>query len=274
MERDGRFQGTLHHIYAHWPAYLFLYGGGFALIIVVTMTAAERAWWAMVALALAALLVLGYFFGASLWAAHELYDRREQEPAQLLFRMGQLKPADEFVHVGLGRRRTAVRLSRRLMSGRLTVVDVYNPQLTPSRTLARARLTLQQLEPDPRLTWLEGNIELLPLPDHCTQVVTMNRVLSELWQHGDRMLLLEEVYRILRPGGRLLLIEPVRTQRSWLVWGPAALRLQPLPYWQRLFRKGGFNLKKEESLNGLAHCFALQRPEPGEMQQLTFDFGL
>ena len=274
MERDGRFQGTLRYIYAHWPVYLFLYGGGFVLVVVVTVTAAERDWWALVALALAALLVLGYFFGASLWAAHEQYDRREQEPAHVLFRMGQLSPADDFVHVGLGRRHTAVRLSRRLMSGHLTVVDVFNPQLMPSRALARARLTLQQVEPDPRLTWLEGSIDLLPLPDHSVQAVTMNRVLSELWQHGDRQLLLGEIYRVLRPGGRLLLTEPARTQTSWLVWGPGALRLPPVLYWQRLFQKAGFHLKKEETVHGLVHYFALQRPEPGEMQQLTFEFGL
>lgn len=274
MDRDGRFQGTLRHIYEHWPRYLFLYGGGFALVIVATATAAERDWWAVVALAVAALLVLGYFFGASLWAAREQYDRREQEPAHVLFRMGQLGPADDFVHVGLGRRHTAVRLSRRLMSGHLTVVDVYNPQLMPARPLARARLALHRLDADPRLTWLEGSIDLLPLPDHSARAVTMNRVLSELWQHGDRVLLMSEIYRVLRPGGRLLLAEPVRTQTSWLVWGPAALRLQPLPYWQRLFQKAGFHLKKEETVHGLVHFFALQRPEPGEMQQLTFDFGL
>lgn len=274
MERTGRFQGTLRFIYEHWPTYLLRYGGGFALVLVLVVTAGDRGWWAVVALALAALLALGYFFGASLWAAYEQYDRREQEPAHVLFRMGQLRPADDFVHVGVGRRHTAVRLSRRLMSGHLTVVDIYNPQLTPDRSLARARVTLQKVEADPRLTWLEGSIDLLPLPDHSAQALTMNRVLSELWQHGDRELLLAEVFRVLRPGGRLLLAEPVRTQKSWLVWGPAALRLQPLPYWQRLFQSAGFQMRKEETVHGLVHYFALKRPEPGEMQQLTFDFGL
>jgi len=274
VESTGRFQGTLRHIYEHWPSYLFRYGGGFALVLVTVVTAGGRGWWAVVGVALVVLFVLGYFFGASLWAAHQQYDKRNQEPAHVLFRMGQLGPADDFVHVGVGRRLAAVRLSRRLMSGHLTVVDVYNPQLTPGRALARARVTLQKVEPDPRLTWLEGSIDLLPLPDHSTQVVTMNRVLSELWQHGDRELLLGELYRVLRPGGRLLLAEPVRTQTSWLVWGPAALRLQPLAYWNRLFQRAGFHLRKEETVRGLVHYFALKRPEPGEMQQLTFDFGL
>ena len=236
--------------------------------------AAGRDWWAVVVLALAALVVLGYFFGASLWAAHEQYDRREQEPAHVFFRLGQLQPADDFVHVGLGRRHTAVRLSRRLMNGHVTVVDVYNPQLAPSRSLARARVMLQQVEADPRLTWLDGSIELLPLPDHSVRAVTMNRVLSELWQHGDRELLLEEAHRVLRPGGRLLLAEPARTQMSWLIWGPAAFRLQPLPYWHMLFQNARFDLQKEETEHGLVHYFVLRRPEPGEMQQLTFDFGL
>jgi len=274
VESRRRFQGTLRHIYEHWPTYLFLYGGGFSLVLIVVVTASGRGWWSVIALALATLLVLGYFFGASLWAAHQQYDRREQEPAHVLFRMGQLRPADDFVHVGLGRRNTAIRLSRRLMSGHLTVVDVYNPQLTPGRSLARARVNLLKVEADPRLTWLEGSIDLLPLPDHSTQAVTMNRVLSQLWQHGDRELLLGEIFRVLRPDGWLLLAEPVRTQTSWLVWGPAALRLQTLRYWQRLFQEAGFHLKKEETVHGLVHYFALKRPESGEMQQLTFDFGL
>ena len=185
---------------------------------------------------------------------------------------GRLQPTSRFIHVGLGRRETAIRLSRRLTGGQVTVVDVYNPQLTPDATLARSRQ--RHARPDPRVTWLDGSFDLLPLPDNSVQTLTMNRTLSEFQEHGDRVLLLEQLFRILKPGGQLVVIEPLRSASGLLIWGPGALSEEPLLYWHTLFREGRFRLREEKTIHGLAALFVLEKPLPGEMQQLRFDFGL
>lgn len=274
MNSRVSFSGTLRHVRAHWPGYLLLYGGGALLSLLVILLAARTRLWGIVLLALSALLVLIYFLAASLWAAHEMRDRRQNHPAQVLFKLGSIDRTDDFVHVGLGLRDVPVNLSRRLTRGRIRAVDVYNPQLAPSRTLAREREVVPASPPDPRLTWLEGSIDLLPLPDNGTPIVTISHTLHELWQDGDRRLLLQEVYRILKPGGSLLLAEPARTTLAYLVWGPGALRLEPPLYWRTLLQECGFRVSTEESVQDLFYCYRALKPLPGEVQQLTLDFGI
>ena len=273
MNPESRFEGTLRYVAAHWPAYLVGYGGSALLALLFALFAAGRNWWSFVLLALALLLVLGYFSIASLWTVYQQYDRRQNWTSHRLFELGQLQPTDDFVHVGLGLRATAIRLARRLTSGHLTVVDVYNPQLAPGRALARAR-RLSTPFADPRLTWLDGTIDLLPLPDNSAEAVTLSRTLGELWQRGDQQLLLQEIFRILAPGGRLLLAESVRSRRSFFLMGLTALRLQPPFYWRELLKTAGFRVEKEENVGELVHYYRAEKPLPGEMEQLTFDFGL
>ncbi|HSM59016.1 MAG TPA: class I SAM-dependent methyltransferase [Candidatus Sulfomarinibacteraceae bacterium] len=274
MESDAPFSGTLKHINAHWPTYLGGYGGAIALALALILFASGREWWGLLLVAVVVLLVTAYFLLASLWATHQQVDLKQNQPAAVLFRLGRLQPTESFVHVGLGVQETPVRLSRHLTSGCVTAVDVYNPQLAPSRPLARRRQQSRPPRNDPRLTWSEGSINLLPLPDSSTNAVTISHTLTELRQHGDRQRLLQEIHRILSPGGQLILAEPVRTRTNWLVGGIAALRMESLPYWRRLLSETGFHLRQEQNVRNFYYCFRVEKPLPGEVQQLTLDLGV
>lgn len=274
---ESGFQGAREYLFARWPTHLLGYGGGSMLALLLLLVAASREWWTVALFAFAVFLVLGYLFFAALWTAHQLYDVRTQRTADLFFELGQLEPTARFAHVGLGLRRTPVELGRRLTRGQLTVIDVYNPQLAPDPALTRARIPAgspQMPPPDPRLHWRDGQIDMLPLPDSSVPVVTVDRTLGHLWQHGDRLLLLREIRRILIPGGKLLLAEEARTRTAFLAWGPAALQRQPLLYWPTILAEAGFHIRKEKDVRDLVHYFVAAKPLEGELQQLTFDFGL
>jgi len=270
MNRSGRFSGTIGTVYAHWPLYALAYGGLIAALILIGV-GARQGWLSLIPLGVALLLVQSYFLFASLWAAHQLYDINGIRPHHVLFDMGAIQDTETFVFIDLGTRRPAIELSRRLTTGRAIIVDVYNPQWTTSRALARRRAQRPPPPPDPRLTWRDGDVNLIPLPDHSVPAVILSQVLSEFWQHGDRLALLSEIYRILAPGGRLLLAERVRTQTNWLVTGPAALGLPTAGYWQNLLRQAGFRLQKERDLLGLIHCIRASKPTPAEARQLAFE---
>lgn len=275
MRQPGRYNGTLRTIYAQWPLYLFGYGGGALLALAVIYISAPRGWWSFVLLAFLSLSVLAYFFIVSLWAAYTLEDKPAERTYDVLFDLGQLQPTDHFVQLNLGERRTALGLARRLTTGHLTVIDIYNPQLTPGRTLARTRhqALARRPQPDPRLSWRDGSIHLLPLPDASVKAVTLNQVALEFWQEGDRLLLLKEIYRVLVPGGRVLLAERVRTQTNLLVMGPAALSLPSVDYWRELLETAGFQVKRERDMHDLIHCFRADKPTPTEVRQLPLDLG-
>ncbi|MCA9934858.1 MAG: methyltransferase domain-containing protein [Ardenticatenaceae bacterium] len=271
MKPKGHYRGTLQYLSARGPLYLALYGGVIALLIGMGL-AAQRGWLAFVPLTLALVIVILYFLSASLWAAHHLFDPGGLQPHHVLFDMAQLRETDSFAFVALHGRSQAIELGRRLTTGQIAVLDVYNPQLTPSRVLARTRTPLSPPPSgDPRFVWRNGSISLLPLPNESVTAVILCQTLSQFAQAGDREILLKEVRRILLPGGRVLLAERVRTQNNWLALGPAAFNLETEQAWRDLLRRAGFMVRREQSLGGLIHCLRGDKPIPIEAQQMRFE---
>jgi len=273
MRQKSPYSGVMRHLRANWPGYLLIYAG-IVLALLLIGVSLQEGWLSFVPLALALVLLLSYFLGAAVWAAHRLYDPAGLRPYHVLFDMGQLKATDTFVYVDLGVRDFALQLSRRLTSGKIYVVDVYNPQWTTSSSLKRYRARQPHAPNDPRLVWQNGRFDLLPLPDKSVSTVILHRVVSEFWQQGDRAALLEEVHRILTPNGRVLLAERVRSQTNWLVMGPSALSLQTAAAWREKLEAAGFIVVKEEDLQGLITCFRADKPTPAQARQLSLNLPL
>ncbi len=269
-KRGSRFEGTLNAVYAHWPAFASLYGG-IVLALVIIGVSAEQGWIGLIPLSLAIIIVLTYFFLASLWSMHLQFDRDGFNAHHILFEMGQIQAADTLVCVDLGFRRRAIDIVQRLTTGKAIVIDVYNPQWNPNRALARHRARMPLPPNDPRLIWRNGRSDMLPLPDKSVTAVFLCQVLSEFWQEGDRLQLLQEVYRVLSENGRLLMAEQMRTPTAWLFKGPAALSLAPVEEWRDLLQKAGFRLRTEQDLQGIIHCIRADKPTYTEAQQLTLD---
>lgn len=268
------YQGTLRHLRRHWPAYFALYAGLIGALLLIG-GGALSGWTALIPLGMAAFLLLAYFLGAALWAAHQLHDPGGVRPLAELLALGRIMETERIAFISLGRREEALMIGRRLTGGALTVVDVYNPQLTPAAALGRVRARLPAPpEDDPRFTWVEGSIDLLPLPDESVTAVFLPRILSAFWQAGDRETLLREVYRVLKPNGRVLLAERTRTQTNWLVMGPRALQLPPPGHWAQALSRAGFIVQENDPLRGLIHCLRADKPAPAGARQLQLNLKL
>jgi SAM-dependent methyltransferase len=269
MDFTSQFRRTLFHVRSRWPTYILGYGGGFLLLLITIALSVSREWYSFVILALVCMLFLVYFLSVSLWAYHTLYD--DNSIRDTLFEIGELSPTMTIVDLNLGFREFPVALSRRLTTGKVIVLDVYNPLMAPNRALARAHDAAEHPESDPRLSWRDGNINLLPLPDNSVQAVTLVQAASELWQDGDRLKLFQEAHRILRPGGCLLLAERVRTPVNLLVSGPAGLRFLPLSYWQDLIDRSDFKTGQSKTLRDLILCLRVDKRWLGEEKPLPVD---
>jgi len=219
-------------------------------------------------------IVLLYFLLANTWAAHLQFDRTGLRPHLVLFEMARLRPSDHLVYIDLGLRRRPLGLSHYLTTGHITVVDIYNPQMTPNPALARWRGRVRSHAADPRLTWQTGSLNLLPLPDHSVATVIVCQVVSELWQHGDRVALLREVERILTADGRLFFAENIRSQTTWLTSGLMAFSIPTTDYWRSLLQDAGFIPTHEQTLGGLIRCFAATKQSARQVQQLAFNLDM
>lgn len=270
MDNANQYEGTSRFIMARWPLFLGGYGGGAVVIIAGIIIGYMREWLAFYPLALALTMIIAYLAGSTLWSAHRLYDN--DNIRNKLFDLGQFRSDDAFVYLDVGVRWLPAGMARRLTTGQIIVIDIYNPLLTPSGTLARSRRQARHPKPDPRLSWRDGDISLLPLPDNSVPAVVMAEVASEFWQQGDRENLISEIYRILSPGGRLIFAERVRTTPNLLTMGFEGFGLETAGYWRDLITQTGFRIKQEESLEDLIHFIRADKPLTYEGRQLIFDF--
>ncbi|WP_420642977.1 class I SAM-dependent methyltransferase [Candidatus Leptofilum sp.] len=266
---NGRFSGTRTYIFANWPRFVLLYLGIVVALIVIGVSA-MRGWLSFIPMTTAVLLILIYFIATGIWEARQRYDFDGITPHHVLFDMGQLPATERFAYVDLGLQTPAIGLSRRLTTGRIIVIDIYNPQWTVSPWLVRWRAQQPPPPNDPRLSWREGNLGLLPLPDESINTIMLCHVAGEFWQEGDRMTLLQEAFRILKPRGQLLLAESVRSQTNWLIRGVTGFSLPTADYWHKRLEQAGYRVRSHKNLGGLSYCIRAQKPTPAEAQQLSF----
>jgi len=267
MRRQGQSGNTRRYLRTHWPVFFGLYSV-LVLTVVLLGVGLASGWYALVPFAVAVMLVAGYVLVAALWTAYQTYDGPGPLVMTQLIDYAQIRPDDKVVCIDLGTRATAVEIARRLVTGQVTAIDVYNPQSNPGAPLRRARAAARKPGPDPRLEWIDGSIALLPMPDHSVRLVFMNEVLSEFWLPEERAQLLEEVRRILVPEGRLLLAERHRTRSNLLLSGLATSSLPPAETWHALLLRADFRIQREDSLRGLVYCARADRPPPTEGRQL------
>ena len=90
------------------------------------------------------------------------------------------------------------RFLKRAGSGHATVLDLTAPMLIEGRKRAEAAQMVESLD------WVTGDAMALPFPDNSFDVYTISFGIRNVTRPFDA---LKEAYRVLRPGGRLIVLE-------------------------------------------------------------------
>ena len=99
-----------------------------------------------------------------------------------------------------------------------------------------------------------------------------NRVSVELPSHaaaqiGDRVRLLNELYRVLKPGGRLIVVERIQSANTqWLAGVGGLSGWNSAEIWQELLQDAHFQVGATESINPLLTAFQAIKPRPKPLQ--------
>ncbi len=131
--------------------------------------------------------------------------------ASMLRRMtvdnAQIGPGDNVLDVGCGTGDVALLARTRTKAGQIHGIDP-SPEMI---AVARSKATRKKLDVDFRV----GVIEALPFPDASLDVVTSSLMMHHL-PKDLKVRGLAEVYRVLKPGGRLLIADFMQPSQSIL----------------------------------------------------------
>ena len=249
--------------------------GGLALSLLIFTLGITRNQTLVTVLGLAGILLFGFLIALLVTINSRATITTNIKSVEHLYNLSQTRSTDKLAAIDIGHRWPAITLSRHLTSGRMIVIDIYNPQLMPAKTLMRTQQQNYSTSPsDPRLSWYDSNLDLLPLPDRSVSAVFIYHVLSEIAEKGDQKTLLKEIARILQPGGRLLITEFSNIGINRLRASLGIIHMQPYEYWRNLLEEAGYKIQQAQSMPGGTINIRADNPLPyaGSQMSLDLDF--
>src|SRR5438477_536146 len=118
-----------------------------------------------------------------------------------------LRGDEEVLDVGCGRGALLIAAARRVPRGRAVGVDVWADPHSGGSAPAVALQNARAEDVDDRVVVVEGDTRELPFPDASFDVVVSSIALHSLEARDDRERACEEIARVLRPGGRVALLD-------------------------------------------------------------------
>jgi ubiquinone/menaquinone biosynthesis C-methylase UbiE len=191
--------------YGYYSLYLFI---AFSATIIIAGLAVKAYLWAIpgyILIGFGIYLIVSYFFSILTFNQSESYN-----PPEFLIIRGD----EDVLDVGCGLGLIAVGIAKRLTSGKVVGIDVWSTVEIPGNSPERAYENAMLEGVADKVEFKSGNVLDIPFEDESFDLVTSGSVLNNLKGEEDKLKALSEIYRVLRPGGMFLLIEPLRD-----LWG-------------------------------------------------------
>jgi SAM-dependent methyltransferase len=124
----------------------------------------------------------------------------------------ELRGDETALDAGTGRGLVAVELARRLPDGHVDAVDIWRGRDQTGNSREAAQLNLEVTGTAERVALHRADLrEPLPFPDGHFDLVAVSLTLRSLPLRGERDEATRELARVLKPGGRLIVVDTART---------------------------------------------------------------
>jgi SAM-dependent methyltransferase len=170
-----------------------------------------------------------------------------------LFKAGKNNVLD----AGCGAGRTTISLSKAEPDINIVAFDRYDANYIDDggKNLLEKNLELAGLSS--RVKIEQGDITAMPFNDSSFDASVSSYMFDHLGE--NRLLALKEMWRVLKPGGRFLLIVIVRGNSAFAIASILSLSFQTRNDWKKSFRQSGFNIIDEGNINFGAY-FLIEKP--------------
>ncbi len=226
------FRGVVNTIRFNWDYYIVASGGlGGGLVLACVPLPDWMRW-----LGVSGMAVAGYFLLASLIASLWVYDLAPLYRWEWLPRFIGMQPRYALnLHSGFDE--TSLTLQRLFPMTAWWAADFFDPSQHMEASISRARRVCPAPVPFTKVTSTH-----LPYDTHAFDTIFLLFAAHEIRGAQEREQLFQELRRVLRPGGTVVLVEHLRDLANLAVYGPGALHFHPKQEWERLARQAGFCL--------------------------------
>jgi SAM-dependent methyltransferase len=140
-------------------------------------------------------------------------------------------------------------------AARHQILDIYLPAEMSEPSIQRARRHAPPLLAPQTTSPFD-----LPLKDCEGDAVFVIFAAHELRSRESRLKFFCELSRVLRPGGRVVLVEHLRDWKNFLVYGPGAFHFFSRRDWLLIGTQAGFSNAHEVGMTPFVRCFVLTKP--------------
>jgi SAM-dependent methyltransferase len=246
----GRFEGVAQILRFNWPMYVaaaIVLALGAAAIFLIPLHDLLRV------AASAALALAGFWLLVSLAVSHYVYDRAGIYRGEWLSVALPQEPR-RYANLHAGFDEFSLALAARFPSASARVLDFFDPGVMTEPSIARARKVETG---QPRAECV--NFRSLPLADGELDAAFLIFAAHELRDPESRVALLRELARVLKPTGRVVIVEHLRDLPNFLAFGPGFLHFHSRVQWLRDFAAAQLRVANEFSLTAFVRAFVLEK---------------
>ena len=163
---------------------------------------------------------------------------------------------DLILDAGCGSGRVTVELSKLSKNGQIVALDLFDPksESISSKELLEKNLEIAGITNKVRI--VQGDVTDLEFEDKTFDTAISVLLVNNLGK--AKLTGLKELFRVLKPGGKILIIVPTFSLQTFAVMSVFSLILTPSKEWRSLFEQAGFNLLDEGIIN-FGKFFLLQK---------------
>lgn len=163
---------------------------------------------------------------------------------------------DLILGAGRGSGRATVELSKVSKNGQIVALDLFDPksESISSKDLLEKNLEIAGITDRVRI--VQGDVTNLEFEDNTFDAAISVLLVNNLGK--AKLKGLKELFRVLKPKGKILIIVPTLNLQTFAVMSVFSLILTSSKEWRSLFEQAGFSLLDEGAIN-FGKFFLLQK---------------